>query len=589
MELDTRYNTDLPVFGNPPWSETRKEVICKEALYCNVPSVKEAWDQFAEAYNDDAVSRTMTGEQLNAVCASRSSYAPQAQFLLGKLILEPDLNTPDFVTAREVFTTAARNGHADAQYMVGHMWCQGIGGEMCQVEAMRHFRMAAEQEHSGAQLALGIMKMTDENFLHKIALGVDTDEDRNDCQGWIYSAARNGHCDAEMLVANVAWLRDVDKDEEGAPVARTLFKSLVRKGVVKALHNLACMLALGEGGPHDEIEAKRLFERAADEGCGASQFALSCIYHGSTHEEDAERAVEYLKCAADQGYTAALRNLGLCYKDGYVVTRDLDASKKYLALASDQGDLVAGEVLFELTVSDFMNNGYENALRQAVQNASVDSGREGLEMLDKVIKLNTGLGKSTTLLMQARRLRTDIRKKMQEDAAQKEAEAKARADERKQSKNARRRANRAAAREQAAEEAARVRASAENQAHLAALESRRQAVQVQEQHEREAKQTKEAERRARVQAERAQRAAEATRNAENDNAVSSCFSSESQGRRSAAKERAVGPKADAQTVISKAKAAEHEACLREAEASRVAHERELEWWRKTANAISRGD
>ena len=236
-----------------------------------------------------------------------------------------------------------------------------------------------------------------------------------------------------------------------------------------------------------------------------------------------------------------------------------------------------------------MSNRYKNALQEAVQNASVDSGREGLEMLDKAIKLNAGLGKPTTLLMQARRLRTDIRKKMQEDAAQKEAEAKARADERKQSKNARRRANRAAAREQAAEEAARVRASAENQAHLAALESRRQEVQMKEQREREATQAKEAERRTRVQAERAQRAAAAYRSAENDETVSYTCSSAHKGRRSAAKERAIGPKAEAQTVISKEKAAEHEACLREAEASRMAREQELEWWRKTGNAISRGD
>ena len=71
-----------------------------------------------------------------------------------------------------------------------------------------------------------------------------------------------------------------------------------------------------------------------------------------------------------------------------------------------------------------------------------------------------------------------------------------------------------------------------------------------------------------------------------DTATATC---RAKGRRRAARGRASGPKADAQAVISKACAQEHEDELRKAEKDRVAHEVKLAEWRCVADAISRGD
>ncbi len=63
----------------------------------------------------------------------------------------------DFARAFEVWSVLAEKGDAEAQYLVGYLYDDGLGVEHNLAEAARWYRMAAEQQHVYAQFNLAIM------------------------------------------------------------------------------------------------------------------------------------------------------------------------------------------------------------------------------------------------------------------------------------------------------------------------------------------------------------------------------------------------------------------------------------------------
>ncbi len=55
------------------------------------------------------------------------------------------------------YRLAAEQGHASAQYNLGVMYADGRGVPQDDVEAVRWFQLAAEQGYAGAQYNLGVM------------------------------------------------------------------------------------------------------------------------------------------------------------------------------------------------------------------------------------------------------------------------------------------------------------------------------------------------------------------------------------------------------------------------------------------------
>ena len=126
------------------------------------------------------------------------------------------------------------------------------------VEAVRWYRLGAEQGYAGAQFNLGVM----------YDRGKGVPEDDVEAVRWYRLAAEQGDADAQS--------------------------------------NLGVKYANGEGVPEDDVEAVRWYRLAAEQGYAGAQLYLGFMYaQGGGVPKDAVHAYAWLSIAAAQGDTNA--------------------------------------------------------------------------------------------------------------------------------------------------------------------------------------------------------------------------------------------------------------------------------------------
>ena len=99
------------------------------------------------------------------------------------------------------------------------------------------------------------------------------------------------------------------------------FRAAARQKDPAAIHNLAVMYHLGEGGLEPDLDkAAQLNLEAAELGSADAQFAFGVIYaEGIGVERDRREAVRWLREAANQDHPEAQNSLGVAYCDGHGV------------------------------------------------------------------------------------------------------------------------------------------------------------------------------------------------------------------------------------------------------------------------------
>jgi len=171
-------------------------------------------------------------------------------------------------------------------------------------EAARWFRLAADQGHAEAQLALG------KCYSEGKGVGQNDDEGAR----WWRLAADQGQMDAQLSLGKC------HQD--------------------------------GRGVTHDDDEGARWFRLAADKGHAGAQLALAKAYHdGKGVAQSDEEAASLWRLAADQGNMDGQCFLGWCYAEGRGVPKNDRESARWRRLAADQGHapayLALGAVLIE--------------------------------------------------------------------------------------------------------------------------------------------------------------------------------------------------------------------------------------------------
>jgi TPR repeat protein len=93
----------------------------------------------------------------------------------------------------------------------------------------------------------------------------------------------------------------------------------------------------GIGAKKDTEKAIKFLRVAANQGHPGAQTELGmCYLHGGEVEKDVEEAVSFFRLAANQGHPAARAELGKCYLRGKGVGKDEKEAVRLLRLASDQ-------------------------------------------------------------------------------------------------------------------------------------------------------------------------------------------------------------------------------------------------------------
>src|SRR5262249_21354830 len=88
--------------------------------------------------------------------------------------------------------------------------------------------------------------------------------------------------------------------------------------------------------------AAELYQKAADQGYASAQYNLGVVYkNGQGVPKDLGRAAELYQKAADQGDASAQNNLGVLYENGQGVPKDLGRAAELYQKAADQGDASA--------------------------------------------------------------------------------------------------------------------------------------------------------------------------------------------------------------------------------------------------------
>ncbi len=174
----------------------------------------------------------------------------KALFLLIALSAVPVFAQSDF----EATKARAQAGDAEAQFNLGYIYNIGEGVERNDQEAVKWYRLAAEQGYSLAQSNLGLM----------YANGAGVAENDQEAVRWYRLAAEDGLAIAQnnLGVMYASGTGVVQSDQEA-------FKWLVlaaEQGYVEAQRNLGQMYEYGTGVEQDDLEAMKWYGLAAAQG-----------------------------------------------------------------------------------------------------------------------------------------------------------------------------------------------------------------------------------------------------------------------------------------------------------------------------------
>ena len=116
--------------------------------------------------------------------------------------------------------------------------------------------------------------------------------------------------------------------------AAKIWKRAVELGNVDAMVKLGFLYQNGSGVKLDKKKAERLYRAAADRGDAFAQSNLGILLYS---EKKFEEAFRYFALAANQGYTGAECNLGICYVCGAGTEVDLGKARYWFERAAAKG------------------------------------------------------------------------------------------------------------------------------------------------------------------------------------------------------------------------------------------------------------
>jgi TPR repeat protein len=194
-------------------------------------------------------------------------------------------------------------------------------------EAVKWYRKAAEQNHSGAQSNLGVCYATGQGVLKDYAEAVK----------WYRKAAEQNHSGAQYnLGVSYANGQGVPKDYAEAV---KWYRKAAEQNDSDAQRSLGDCYYFGQGVQKDYVEAVKWFHKAAEENDAEAQFTLGvCYQDGKGVPKNYVEAVKWYRKAAEQNHLKAQHNLALCYARGEGVPKGYVEAYKWLLLAAAQGD-----------------------------------------------------------------------------------------------------------------------------------------------------------------------------------------------------------------------------------------------------------
>lgn len=280
----------------------------------------------------------------------------EAAFHLAELYMDDDASFHDYGKALELYELAAERGNLRALYQAGRIYYNGTGVKEDRKKGLEYFKRGMDKGDQIAAVSIAIAQMTgmgmdralDEglSLLKKIA-------DKAPTEAELAAVKEAGELPAPGLAAlNLGYVyRDGINDDQGKTVfasdpkeALKWFQKAAESGSIKAISNLGTAYLNGSGTDKDPVKAIEYMKVAAKNGDAVSLYNLSLLYEiglKDALEKDSQKAIAFLKRAADAGYPTAQRELGAAYLGGISVDKDDKKAFEYLNKATAGGDEIA--------------------------------------------------------------------------------------------------------------------------------------------------------------------------------------------------------------------------------------------------------
>lgn len=173
----------------------------------------------------------------------------------------------EYEKAMDLWLPLADAGDAEAQFGVGYLNDEGLGVPKDGVEAIRWYRLAADQGHPTSQFNLGTLYQTGRE---------DVPADPGRAADWYRMAAEQGHAKAQYHLAKLYYRG------KGLPrnydLARDWFQKSADQGYVPSVNHLGMLYVRGLGVQQDLERGYELVLQAAESGEPAAQVNLAGMY-----------------------------------------------------------------------------------------------------------------------------------------------------------------------------------------------------------------------------------------------------------------------------------------------------------------------
>ena len=233
----------------------------------------------------------------------------------------------DYAEAMRWYRIAADQGNADAQVHIGELCAIGAGVTQDYAEAMGWFRLAADQGNAQGQKNVGLF------FLN----GWGVKQDYVEAKRWLRIAAKQGDARAQdamgyLYLTGHGVARDYDE-------AMRWFRLAADQGDASGQVSIGRLYNKGLGVEQNYTEALRWFRLAADQGNAKAQASIGYLYEtGHGVKQDYAEAMRWFRLAADQGNAQAQSNIGALYANGWGVERDPAQAREWMEKAASAAD-----------------------------------------------------------------------------------------------------------------------------------------------------------------------------------------------------------------------------------------------------------
>ena len=231
----------------------------------------------------------------------------------------------DFPTAYRLLQPLAQGGAAPAQVGLGRLHALGLGIPRNDAEAIRWYRLAAEQGDPDGMSSLA----------YKYRFSDPPMRNSEQALVWYRWAAELDHPDALNGLGSI-YLEGVLVPQDTAE-AMALFERAIAKGHAPAMSNLADML-VGGAVERDHIRARELYRQAAEKYVIAAYYSYArMLFEGRGGPIDNDGALKFAGLAAAERSLPAYDMLATLYREGRGVPVDLAASARYTLIAAEAG------------------------------------------------------------------------------------------------------------------------------------------------------------------------------------------------------------------------------------------------------------